>query len=261
VTALYHACVQIYVKRRDQPAPGSIPEALDSFRKEVRFYQQIAPVVGVRVPVCYRAEVSDRGTVLELEDLSGWQPGADPVAAAELLSAMHKRWAGEAERRWPWLRADGVADHLVAKLYDDTWPLLVARDELTRSARDVGERLVGNVAAAERAVAGTADRTMVHGDASMLNMRTAPDGEIALLDWEDVVCGPGTVDLAWMLVSSVHPDRWDEIIAAYGPGDLQAVLPSLIVQGLLSMSDTAPGSVQATEWVMRLDTAARRVAA
>jgi aminoglycoside phosphotransferase (APT) family kinase protein len=253
--------VQIYVKRRDQPVPGSIPAALDSFRKEVRFYRLIAPVVGVRVPLCYRAEVTDRGTVLELEDLSAWQPGADPVAAARVLSAMHRRWAGEAERRWPWLRADGVADHLVAELFDDTWPMLAARNELTGAARAVGERLVGNVAAAERAVAATAGRTMVHGDASMLNMRTAPDGEIALLDWEDVISAPGTVDLAWMLVSSVHPDRWDEVIAAYGPGDLEAVLPSLIVQGLLSMSDTAPGSAPAAEWAMRLDAAARRVAA
>lgn len=253
--------MQIYVKRREPPVPGSIPAALDSFRKEVRFYQLIAPVVGVRVPLCYRAEATDHGTVLELEDLSAWQPGADPVEAAQLLSAMHRRWRGEAMRRWPWLNADGLADHLVAELFDDTWPLLAARDELTGPVRAVGERLVGNVATAERAVSSMAGRTMVHGDASMLNMRTAPGGEIALLDWEDVVYAPGPVDLAWMLVSSVHPDRWDEVISAYGPGDLHAVLPSLIVQGLLSLSDTAPGSAEATEWVRRLEAAARRVAA
>lgn len=217
-----------YVKRRRPAAPGSIPEALDSFRKEVRFYQLIAPVVGVRVPTCYRAEATDRGTVLELEDLSAWRPGADPVAAARLLSAMHRRWEGKAERRWPWLRVDGVADHLVARLFDDTWPLLAARGELTRATQAVGERLVGNVAMAERAVSSTAGRTLVHGDASMLNMRTAADGEIALLDWEDVAYAPGTVDLAWLLVSSVHPEDWDAVIAAYGVADLQAVLPSLI---------------------------------
>lgn len=252
--------MQVYVKTREHPLPGSIPEALDSFRKEVRFYQLIAPVVGVRVPACYRAEVTDSGTILELEDLSEWQQGADPIAAARLLAAMHRRWEGEAERRWPWLRADGIADQLVANLFDDTWPLLAERGELTRPAQAIGERLVGNVTAAERAVADMPDRTMAHGDASMLNMRTAPAGEIALLDWEDVVSAPGTVDLAWMLISSVHPERWDDVIAAYGPGDLQGVLPALIVQGLLSMSDTAPGSAQAEGWVVRLDAAARRVA-
>jgi hypothetical protein len=45
-----------YVKRRGRPAPGSIPEVLDIFRAEVRFYLQIAPVAGVRVPACYRAD-------------------------------------------------------------------------------------------------------------------------------------------------------------------------------------------------------------
>lgn len=249
-----------YVKRREPPAPGSIPEALDSFRKEVRFYQLIAPVVGVRTPSCHRSEVTEQGTLLELEDLSAWSPGADPVAAARLLSAMHRRWAGEAERRWPWLRVDGVADHLVAALFDDTWPVLAARGELSGPARAVGERLIGNVVAAERAVARMAGRTLVHGDASMLNMRTATDGEIALLDWEDVASLPGTVDLAWMLVSSVQPGDWDDVIGAYGPSDLQTALPSLIVQGMLSLSDTAPGSAEAGGWVRRLDAAARRVA-
>jgi hypothetical protein len=41
------------VKRRGRPGAGSITEALDSFRSEVRFYQEIAPVAGVRVPACY----------------------------------------------------------------------------------------------------------------------------------------------------------------------------------------------------------------
>ena len=40
--------------------------------------------------------------------------------------------------------------------------------------------------------------------------------EIALLDWEDVSAAPGIADLGWLLVSSVAPARWDEVIAAYG---------------------------------------------
>ena len=70
-----------YEKRRGLPEPGSIPAALDMFRSEVRFYQEIAPVIGIRVPACYQAEAGPDGTVLLLEDLSDWQPGADPAAA------------------------------------------------------------------------------------------------------------------------------------------------------------------------------------
>ena len=119
-----------YVKRRGRPVPGSIPEALDIFRSEVRFYREIAPVIGVRVPACYRSEDTSDGTILVLEDLSSWQPGADPLAAARLLSGMHRSWAGQALLRWPWLRPVGVAAGLVADLFRQTWSVLADRGDL-----------------------------------------------------------------------------------------------------------------------------------
>lgn len=86
------------------------------------------------------------------------------------------------------------------------------------------------------------------------------DGEIVLLDWEDVSAGPGARDLAWLLLSSVEPERWDEVVAAYGgPADLVSVLPAVLVQGLLSMSSEAEESVAALAWRRRLDAAARRL--
>lgn len=116
--------MRVHVKRRDRPEPGSISAALDSFRAEVRFYREIAPVVGVRVPVCYQAEEADEGTVLVLEDLSGWRPGADPPAAARMLAEMHRQWAGAAHVRWLWLRPVGAAAALVEQLYAQFWPEL-----------------------------------------------------------------------------------------------------------------------------------------
>jgi hypothetical protein len=77
-------------------------------------------------------------------------------------------------------------------------------------------------------------------------MRTSADGEIALLDWEDVSALPGVCELAWLLVPFVQPDQWDGVIAAYGTdAGLATVLPAIIVQGLLSLSDHADGSAQA----------------
>ena len=67
-------------------------------------------------------------------------------------------------------------------------------------------------------------------------------------------------DLAWLLVSSVEPDHWDEVIAAYGnAGQLDEVLPATAVQGLLSMSDTAAGSPESVGWGARLRSAAARI--
>ncbi len=249
-----------FVKRRGRPAAGSVTEALDSFRAEVRFYREIAPVIGVRVPECYRAEDNGEGTLLELEDLSCWQAGADPPAAARVLSAMHRRWTDPAHQRWPWLRPVGAGIDLVEELFSQVWPGVADRADLTRPLRALGERLVGRVTESEHAISLAGPLTLAHGDASMLNMRTGPGGEVALLDWEDVSAAPGVLDLAWLLVSSVQPAQWDPAIAAYGSAEgLPRVLPAAVVQGLFSMSDTPAGSPDALAWVERLEAAADRL--
>lgn len=251
--------VSVYVKRRGTPAPGTIAEALDIFRSELRFYREIAPVVGVRVPACFEAKDTSEGTVLVLEDLAAWEPGADPGAAAATLADLHRRWTGEALARWPWLRPIGAAADLVADLYNRVWPTVAIRADISPAVRSLGERLVGAVTASESAIAGAGPLTLVHGDAALRNMRTGPGGEVALLDWEDVSAAPGVLDLAWLLVSSVEPSRWDEVIAAYGPASrLSDVLPAVAVQGLLSLSDEPEGSPEALAWDARLRAAANR---
>lgn len=243
------------------------------FTAEVRFYLQIAPVIGaagLRVPTCYRAEQGDDGTLLELEDLSGWQPGADPAAAAAVLGTMHRRWAGEAAGRWPWLRPIGAAVDLVELLYGQTWPRLAERGDLPSALAAFGALMVGRVTDAEYAIAGAGPLTLVHGDAQARNMRTGPGGEVALLDWEDVSAAPGALDLAWLLTASTDPARWDEVIAAYGAtgdgtrvadtaGAIARALPAVMVQGLLSMADEPPGSSGAMSWIGRLNQALRRL--
>ena len=232
----------VFVKRRGVPAPGSIPAALDIFRAEVRFYQEIAPVVGVRVPACYRAEATADGTVLELEDLSAWSEGADPVDLAALLAGLHRRWEDAAARRWPWLRPAGAAAELVGALYDRVWAGLASGADLPPRVRSLGDALTGRVEAVESAAASAGPWTLVHGDASTRNVRTSPDGVVALLDWEDASAGPGVTDLAWLLVSSVEPARWDEVIRAYRDAGgrstgLEVALAPAAVQGLLTFAD------------------------
>ena len=217
-------------------------------------------MAGVRVPACYRAEETGEGTVLVLEDLSAWRPGADPAAAARVLSGLHREWEGRAGSRWPWLRPVGAAADLVQDLFDRTWPRLAARGDLTPPVAALGARLVGRVIEAESTVGRAGPATLVHGDAATRNMRTGPGGEVALLDWEDVSAAPGILDLAWLLVSSVAPAAWDEVIAAYGPArELADVLPAVIAQGLLSLHDTPAGSAEASAWISRLEAAGTRL--
>lgn len=250
----------VFVKRRERAQPGSIPDVLQMFLSEVRFYAEVAPHVGVRVPECFRAEESDGATLLELEDLSHWSPGADPAAAAEVLARLHGRWEGAAVDRWPWLRRPGAAVGLIATAFDDTWRTLAETVRLPQPVRRLGDRLVGRLGDAEAEAAVAGPLTLVHGDASLRNMRTGPDGEIALLDWEDVGVAPGVCDLAWLLVSSVPPERWDETAAAHGGGEgLAAALPAACAQGLFMLSDTTSESA-ADELCRRLEAAAHRLA-
>lgn len=109
-----------FIKERVRPDPGSIPALLGMFERELRFYREVAPKVGVRVPGCYQAEETESGCRLVLEDLSRWSEGADPVQVAALLAGLHRRWERRAERQWPWLKrfAAGAAG-AIGRLYDD----------------------------------------------------------------------------------------------------------------------------------------------
>jgi thiamine kinase-like enzyme len=251
-----------FTKRRDAAPPGSIPDVLGMFAREVRFYREVAAYVGVRVPICYVADERDGATHLELEDLSSWRRGADPQAAARTLRALHERWEGSALRRWPWLPRPDVSG-LVGALYDETWPSARARPEITDPVRDLGDSLVGRVPEVESRADRCGPVTFIHGDASALNMRTSPDGEVALLDWEDYGTGPGIVDLAWHLLSSVAPAEWDTALTAYGDTSrLAEALPAVAVQAVLSFAfdeGQDDGREDAHDWVAALEEAARRL--
>lgn len=248
-----------HVKRREPAAPGSIPDRLQMFVREVRFYREVAPSIRVRVPGCLRAqEHEDGSTLLELEDLSDWRPGADAAAGAELLRGLHSRWEGTAVERWPWLPRPNVAD-LVDDLLAASWSTTRERTDMTPQARALGDRLVGWVKEAERRAESAGPSTLVHGDASCNNMRTSPAGEVALLDWEDFGAGPGVCDLAWFLVSSVDPKDWDAAIGSYGGASgLDLALPAAAVQALLSLAAEDEGSPDAAGWILRVAEAGRR---
>lgn len=53
---------------------------------------------------------------------------------------------------------------------------------------------------------------------------------------------------------------WEEVLDAYpGTAELGAVLPAVMVQGLLCLSDVEVGSDEALGWARRLEAAAGRL--
>lgn len=248
-----------YVKRRLRPAPDSIPGLLNMFEREVRFYREIAPEVGIPVPALVRSTVDDEGIVIELEDLSSWVEGGDPVSIARVLRQLHDRWHAIADGRWPWLNRAGRAANEIGDLFDRVWSDASDRDDMTTTVRKLGDSLRGRVGELERAESSAGPRTLVHGDATSQNVRTSSTGVIALLDWEDVRTARGEVDLSWLLLSSVDPGTWDDVIAAYEPDHdaLVESLPANAAQAIFGLSDHEPGSDAADGWIARLEAAAR----
>ena len=254
-----------YEKRRSPAEPGSIPDVLGMFASEVRFYEQVAPALAgvVRVPTCSVATLADDGsTHLVLEDLTGLAPGGDPSAIAGAVRRLHDAFAGAPVGRWPWLRRPGTAAELIASLYDRTWATVLSpRPDLPPEVRWLGDVLVGKVALAERLEGLAGPPVLCHGDPSARNVFTADDGEIVFVDWEDVRSASGVVDLAWLLVSSVEPAAWDDVIAAYAlaePAWLQTVLPAAAAQGLLSLAGCEDPEGQAG-WETRLSAVGARL--
>ena len=232
------------------------------FERELRFYREVAPTIGVRVPACYDAQETESGYHLVLEDLSTWRDGADPVAVAALLAYLHGRWERRAEDRWPWLArsAPGAADE-IGRLYDEVWARVRERPEVTPLVRELGDTYVGQVAQLERCESEFGRPTLIHGDASWRNIRSSASGDIALVDWEDVRVAAGELDLAWFLISSVAPPLWSDVIGTYRPteADFTRALPHAVTQAILSLSDCEPESAPAYEWMDRLEEAAGRL--
>ncbi len=232
------------------------------FERELRFYREVAPKVGVRVPGCFQAEETESGYRLVLEDLSTWREGADPVRVATLLAGLHRRWERRAERQWPWLKRSAAGSAgAIGRLYDDVWASLRERPDITSAVFDVGRRYVGRVAELERDEAAFEPLTLIHGDVSSRNLRSSGMGEIALVDWEDVRLASGATDLTWHLVSSVEPPLWDAVLEAYGSdeAEIECALPHALAQAILTFSESEPGSTAAMAWMERLEEAARRM--
>jgi hypothetical protein len=153
------------------------------------------------------------------------------------------------------------AADVIGELYDRCWAGMLKRPDVTPVIRDFGQRLAGKVGDIEREEADIGRKTLIQGDASFHNARTSPDGVVAFLDWEDVRSLAGSIDLTWLLVSSVHADHWDAVIDAYAPdeAEFQAAPPRAAIQGILSFAHSAPGSPTASGWVSRIEAVAGRI--
>jgi hypothetical protein len=208
--------------------------ALRNYEREVRFYTEIAPTVGITTPTCHHA-AWDAGTgdfVLILEDLAPAEQGDQihgctvdhaRLAVTELAGLHAPRWGDPALADVEWLSRRDVGDaERVQGMYLavlDGWcarfgPRLSG--EQLDLARRFGEQIVAWLDLR------TPPFTVTHGDYRLENMMfgTPAGGHpLAVVDWQTPGHGPGTADLAYFLGAGLHVEdrrlHEQELVGAY----------------------------------------------
>ncbi|HJQ59397.1 MAG TPA: phosphotransferase [Vineibacter sp.] len=192
------------------------------YEREVRFYQELAPRAGIRVPRAYFGgfDPASGDFILLLEDLAPAEVGDQLRActaeqariALDGIADVHAAWW-----RHPDLDALGwmpvVNDplhHFAEMAYQQCWTPFVdfMGADLPADLRRTGERLGSQVVRMLHAMA-ERPRTLVHGDYRADNLFFAGRQggvELAAIDWQVSFRGCGTFDVAYFLSGNVTPD-------------------------------------------------------
>lgn len=205
--------------------------------RELSFYRMIAPSSPVRVPALYFGAIDPAtgDSLLLLEDLGAAQclggPGADcgAVEAVDAVTAIARFHAAH------WDRVDDVdwipdartgAAKTRQALTGRWWPvfeqrvnaqapdLLQPEAPLTMLTQWVGRRFTDLREAMARA-----PRTIVHSDFRSDNVFRDQTGQVAIIDWENIIRGRGPTDLAVFALASLSTEsrraQEDEMLRTY----------------------------------------------
>lgn len=203
------------------------------YAKEVGFYREVAPELGVRVPQALVAEIDDNGIdfVLLFEDLGPARGGnqlascspADARAGIRQAAAIHgPSWGNEALTGIDWLQPkDGQADQIKA-LYGNAQAIFRERyaDSLEPEFMAICEEL--NEAKEHWFGREGGPKAIVHGDFRLDNMLFDIKGgteEIAVLDWQTVAAGNPLTDVGYFLGTGIGDElrraHEDELLELY----------------------------------------------
>lgn len=192
--------------------------------REVRFFEELAPDVGVPVPEKYYAD-SDQETgefILLLEDLSGARLGDDVNGVspedAELvvdnLARMHARWwNSDRLRHLDWM--DSPADPgKAAKAGDDyrsAWEKVSngIASRFPDGVFDIAEKFGVQFENVMRPI-GESPITLNHGDCRLGNLffrNQNGASEVVRIDWQRTSSSRGATDLAYFIVFSFPVDQ------------------------------------------------------
>ena len=195
------------------PTSKSTAAAFGLYAKEVGFYRDIAPLLDVRVPRTYAADVDETGAefMLLFEDLGPCRQG-NQLASCSLADARHAISQAAAihaptrersdilDRDWLATSAETLGQ--IKALYPKAHELFADRysDALEPDLLAVCHQL--NEASDHWLGRGTSERCLIHGDFRLDNMLFDIRGgaePMAVLDWQTVAVGNGLTDIGYFL--------------------------------------------------------------
>ncbi len=191
-----------------------------SYELEVGFYDEIAPLLTVRVPACHYAKFvgDERQGIVVLENLAArnctfgdpLQPwDVDRVAAAVEVQATWHRQTWEAAEgpvaKLP-VGSTSVRHAAGVLLSEQHWTAHFGNPEMLQPLPELQDR--ERLMNAYRALWARDEQgpvALAHGDSHIGNTYVESDGKPGFLDWQGVCRAPGFYDLAYFIGGALTP--------------------------------------------------------
>lgn len=203
----------------DDPASRATGVALRNYYREVSFYRELAPQLGISLPRCYHAEIDGEGPefVLLLEDMQPARQGdqlegctAEIARAAvqELVGLQAPSWCDGSLLDYDWLTSPVLADPTA--LYAQMLPGFLERygAALADDERDIIARVATSPGCPLYAPL-SEPFCLEHVDYRLDNMliddRSVPP-RVTVVDWQSVRVGKPLNDVAYFLGAGLLPE-------------------------------------------------------
>lgn len=207
------------VVKLPSPDPAVRASAVLPYRTEVGFYRDLAPRLGVSVPACYGAAITEDGTgfTLVLEDMAPAVAGdqlagctaAQARDAAIAVADLHAgSWCDASIRALEWLipPMSAYPEHLVPMLRE-ALAQFHARRDLDAATADVFGRFVDGFA--EWVTGSPTPWSLLHNDYRLDNLLFAPAGAdmpaVTSVDWQSLSTGQPLQDVGFLLGTGLDP--------------------------------------------------------
>jgi hypothetical protein len=222
------------------PAAVFTSTVLRMYIREVRFFEELAPLAPCRVPTFHHGQVDEDTSnfVVVMEDLSSMRvvdqlegmAAADAERAVDAMAAWHAQWWRQAddlvEKGLTVSLGDPIYPAVLPMVFAEGWEKLTAELDMPASILEIGPRYSDAIAPL-LADLSQAPTTMLHGDFRADNILFDDDGAPVLLDFQLIGTGSGAYDLAYFVTQSLAPDvasaneaalyeRWCEGLRAAG---------------------------------------------